>query len=105
MDEQLILDTAEAATPALRALAGEILEGEARHRGVSLDAADVLLRRAMGAPAAHITAAADQILGHLAAANGTVPPEQGIVAVLARAGAQLLMSGIELDWSAAQAQL
>jgi hypothetical protein len=104
VDEQLILDTAEAATPALRALAGEILEGEARHRGVSLDAADVLLRRAVGAPAEHITAAANQLLEQLAAAEEIILPEQGIVAVLARAAAQLLMSGIELDWSAAEAQ-
>jgi hypothetical protein len=54
MDEQLILDTAEAKAPALRALACGILEAEARHLGVSLDAADVLLRRAEGAcPACH----------------------------------------------------
>ena len=105
VDEQLILDTAEAAAPALRALARDILAAEARHRGVSLDAADVLLRRAVDAPAAHITAAADQLLEHQAAAKGIILPERGIVAVLARAGAQLLMSGIELDWSAAEAQL
>ena len=105
MDEQLILDTAEAAAPALRALAREILEAEARYRGVSLDAADVLLRRAVGAPAEHITAAANQLLEQLAAAEEIILPERGIVAVLARAGAQLLMSGIELDWSAAEAQL
>jgi hypothetical protein len=104
MDEQLILDTAETAAPALRALAREILEAGARHRGVSLDAADVLLCRTEGAPAVHITAAADQLLEHLAAAEGPTLPEQGIVAVLPRAGAQLLMSGIELDGSAAEAQ-
>jgi len=97
MDEQLILDTVEAAAPALRALAREILEAEAAHLGVSLDAADVLLRRAEGAPAMHVTAAAGQLLDHLAAIEGTTVPDQGIIAVLARAGAQLLMSGIELD--------
>ena len=63
MDEQLILDTAEAAAPALRALATEILQAEAAHLSVSLDAADVLLRRAEGAPAVHLTAAAGQLLG------------------------------------------
>jgi hypothetical protein len=104
MDEQLILNTAEAAAPALRALAREILEAEARHRGVSLGAAAVLLRRADGAPAAHITAAANQLLEHLAAIEGTTLPDQGIIAVLARAGAQLLVSGIELDGSVADAQ-
>ena len=56
MDEQLILDTAEAAAPALRALATEILQAEAAHLGVSLDAADVLLRRAGGAHALHVAA-------------------------------------------------
>ena len=97
MDEQLILDTAAAAAPALRALAREILQAEAAHLGVSLDAADVLVRRAEGAPTVHLTAAADQLLEHLAAIEGTPLPDQGILAVLARAGAQLLVSGIELD--------
>ncbi len=64
---------------------------------MSLNAADVLLRRAEGAPAVHLAAAADQLLGHLAAIEGTTVPDQGILAVLARAGAQLLVSGIELD--------
>jgi hypothetical protein len=96
MHEQLMLDTAEAAAPALRALAREILDAEAAHLGVSLDAADVLLRRTEGAPAMHITAAADQLLEHLAAIEGTALTDQGIIAVLLRAGAQLLVSGIEL---------
>ena len=97
MDEQLILDTAAAPAPALRALATEILQAEAARLGVSLDVADVLVRRAEGAPAVHVAAAAGQLLGHLAAIEGTTVPDQGIVAVLARAGAQLLVSGIELD--------
>ena len=97
MDEQLILDSVGAAAPALRALAAEILQAEAAHLGVSLDAADVLLRRAGGAPAVHITAAAGQLLEHLAAIEGTTLPHQGILAVLARTGAQLLVTGIELD--------
>ena len=45
----------------------------------------------------HLTAAAYQLLEHLAAIQGTTPPDQGIIAVLARAGAQPLASGIELD--------
>jgi hypothetical protein len=97
MDEQLILDTAAAAAPALRALARELLQAEATHRGVSLHPADVLLRRAEGAPAVYLTAAADQLLEHLAAIEGTTVLDQGIVAVLACAGARLLVSGIELD--------
>ncbi len=97
MDEQLILDTAAAAAPALRALATGILQAEAAHLGVSLDAADVLVRRAGGAPAVHVAAAAGQLLGHLAAIEGTTLPDQGVIAVLARAGARLLVSGIELD--------
>jgi hypothetical protein len=97
MDEQLILDTAAASAPALRALATEILQAEVAHLGVSLNAADVLLRRAEGAPAVHLTAAADQLLGHLAAIEGTTLPDQGILAVLVRAAARLLVSGIELD--------
>ena len=101
MDEQLILDTAEAAAPALRALAREILEVEAAHLGVSLATADVLARRAEGMPALHLIAAAGQLLEHLAAVEGTTLPDQGIIAVLARAGAQLLVSGIELDGIAA----
>jgi len=96
MHEQLILDTAEAAAPALKALARDILEAEARHLGVSLDVSDVLTRRAEGMPAVHITAAADQLLEHLAAIEGTTPADKGIIAVLARAGAQMLISGIEM---------
>jgi hypothetical protein len=57
----------------------------------------VLARRAEGTPAVHLTAAADQLLEHLAAIEGTAPADKGIIAVLARAGAQMLMSGIELD--------
>jgi hypothetical protein len=86
MDEQLTLDTAEAAAPTLRTLAREILQAEAAYLGVSLDAADVLVRRADGVPALHVAAAADQLLEHLAAIKGTILPDQGIVAVLARAG-------------------
>ena len=51
MHEQLILETAEAAAPALKALAAEILASTARGMGVSLDVGDVLLRRAEGTPA------------------------------------------------------
>ena len=48
-------------------------------------------------PSLQVAAPADQLLEHLAAIEGTTLPDQGILAVLARAGAQLLVSGIELD--------
>jgi hypothetical protein len=99
MHEQLILATAEAAAPSLRALARKILEAEAGHLGLPLDPGDVLDRRSGGAPALYLTAAAEQLLEHLAALEGTTPADQGIIAVLARAGAQMLMSGIEMDES------
>ena len=84
-------------SPGLKALATGILQAEAAYLEVSLNAADVLPRRAEGVPAVHLAEAADQLLGHLAAIEGTILPDQGILAVLARAGAQLLVSGIELD--------
>ena len=84
-------------SPGLKALATGILQAEAAYLGVSLNATDVLPRRAEGAPAVHLAEAADQLLGHLAAIEETILPDQGILAVLARAGAQLLVSGIELD--------
>jgi len=99
MHEQLILATAEAAAPSLRALARKILEAEAEHLGLLPDPGDVLDRRTGGAPALYLTAAAEQLLEHLAALEGTTPADQGIIAVLARAGAQMLMSGIEMDES------
>ena len=99
MHDQLILATAEAAAPSLRALAREILKAEAQHLGVSLDPGDVLARRAGGAPAPHRAAAAEQLLEHLAALEGTTPADQGVIAVLARAGAQMLMRAIEMDES------
>jgi hypothetical protein len=43
---------------------------------VSLDTADVLVRRAEGAPAVHLTAAADQLLEYLAAIEGTPLPDR-----------------------------
>ena len=45
----------------------------------------------------HITAAADQLLKHITAVEGIPAPDRGVIAVLVRAGAQLLVSGIELD--------
>ena len=68
-----ILDTAEAAAPARRTLARQLLEAEARHLGVSLEVGAPSARRAEGAPALHITAAADQLLEHLAVIEATVP--------------------------------
>ena len=105
MDIEVILGAAETGVPGLREAARRFLEDEARHMGVSLDVADVLLRRAEGIPAVHITAAAKQLLEHLAAVEGTALPDQGIIAVLARVGAQTFMSAVELDGADGKVQL
>ena len=76
----------EGPSPGLKALVTGILRAEAAYLGVSLNAADVLPRRAGAVPAVHLAEAADQLLGHLAAIEGTILPDQGILAVLARAG-------------------
>ena len=101
MDIEDILDAAETGVPGLREPARRFLEAvdKARHLDVPLDADSVMARRAEGVPALHLTAAADQLLEHLAAIEGITLPEQGIIAVLAHAGAQLLVSGIELAGS------
>jgi hypothetical protein len=66
---------------------------------VSLDPADVLLRRAAGGPEVHVMAAADELVTHLVASESNPPGEDSPVMVLARAGALALMSRIELDGS------
>jgi hypothetical protein len=60
VDLQLTPDEAE--PPALRDIAWRILTDTAAHVCVSLEAADVRLRRAEGVPVVHITAAADELL-------------------------------------------
>lgn len=53
---------------------------------MSLDAADVVLRRAEGAPAVHITAAAGRLLGHLVATEADRLGDNCALVVLARVG-------------------
>jgi hypothetical protein len=56
-----------------------------------------VLSLAPGYSRRRLQSAHGQLLEHLAAIEGTTVPDQGILVVLARAGAQLLVSGIELD--------
>ncbi len=67
---------------------------------MSLDPADVLLRRARGGSEVHIMAAAYELVTHLAATEADAPSEDNPLMVLARAGALALMSRIELDGAA-----
>lgn len=97
MDAGLIVYCAELEAPALRETARRFLEAEAARLGVSLDPADVLLRRAQGDSEMHIMAAARELVAHLAATGADPLAEDSPVMVLARAGALALMSRIELD--------
>lgn len=64
--------------------------------GVPLDTDSVTGRRAEGEPEVHVTAAAEELVKHLAAEPDAFGDESALM-VLARAGAQALMSAIELD--------
>jgi len=97
MDTGVILCAAELEAPSLRLTARRILETEARRFGISLDVGDVLLRRAEGGPELHVVAAAEELLVHLVAAGENTQADDSALLVLARAGAQLLVSAIELD--------
>jgi len=95
MDTGVILYAAQLEAPSLRLTARRILEAEARRFGVSLDTADVLLRLAAGEPELHVVAAAEELLAHLVAEANLLAGDSALL-VLARAGAQALMSAIEL---------
>ena len=97
MDIELLLDSAEIVTPALRDTARQILTATARQMDVSLEPADVLTRQAEGWPEVHITAAADELLTHLLGTGEDVlADEEGAFMTLARIGAQALMTRVEL---------
>ncbi len=96
MDIEVILDAAETRAPGLRDLARRFLEAEAGHLGVPLDAASVLARRAEGAPEVHVTAAADELVRHLAAGSDALADGNALMA-LARIGAQAMVTRAELD--------
>ena len=98
MDIELILDSAEVVTPALRDTARRILTATAGQMDVSLELTEVLARRAEGWPEVNITAAADELLTHLLAAGEDVlADEDGAFMTLARIGAQAIMTRAELD--------
>jgi hypothetical protein len=88
---------AKQARTALRHDAGRFLKSETARMGVSLEPADVLLRRAEGVPEAYIMAA-DELLRHLASGADPLSNDSGLV-VLAHAGALALLGKIELDMS------
>ena len=95
MDIGVIICTAELEAPELRETARRFLETEAARFGVSLETADVRLRRARGGSTVHVMAAADELVRHLGAAADTVGEDSPLV-VLARAGALALMNRVEL---------
>jgi hypothetical protein len=70
VDIELILDSAEIVTSALRDIARSILAATARHMDVSLEVSDVLVRWAEVWPEVHITAAADDLLTRPAGHRG-----------------------------------
>lgn len=98
MDIELILDVAVAEAPGLRDLARRFLESEAGHLGVPLDEASILARRAEGVPEVHVTAAADELVRHLAAQPGALSDGSALMA-LANVGAQALVTRAEMEKS------
>ena len=99
MDIEVILDAAEVNVPGLRDVARPFLKAEARHFDVPLDLASVVARRADGEPEVHIPGAADLLLEHLAATEADPLGDESALMALARAGAQALMTRIEMDES------
>jgi hypothetical protein len=95
MDIGVIVYTAELEAPELRDTARRFLESEAARFGVSLEPADVQLRRARGGSPMHVIAAADELVRHLGAAADPAGEDSPLV-VLARAGALALMNRVEL---------
>jgi hypothetical protein len=96
VDIELILDAAEAEMPGLRALARRFLEAEATRLGVPLDEASVLARHAEGVPEVYVTAAGDELVEYLAAQPDALGNDSALM-VLARAGAQAMVTSAEVD--------
>jgi hypothetical protein len=96
VDIEAILDAAETEAPGLRDLARRFLEADAAYLGVPLDRAIVLARRAEGGPEVHITAAADELVRHLAAQPDAIS-EGGALMALARVGALALVTRAEMN--------
>lgn len=78
-------------------LARRYLEAAALHLDVSLEPADVLARRAEGVPELHITAAADELVAHLADGGEDALADESTSMTLARIGAQAVMTRAEME--------
>jgi hypothetical protein len=97
MDVGVIVYCAELEAPALRETARRILQAQAARFGVSLEPAEVLLRRSRGRGSTmHVVAAGDELVRHLAATEADPLAEDGPLMVLARAGALALVSRVEV---------
>ena len=96
MDIEVILDAAESKAPGLRELARRFLEAEAQHLGVTLYLASVIARRTEGVPEVHIAGAADRLAEQLAAQRDALS-EDSTLMVLARAGAQAMVTRAEMS--------
>jgi hypothetical protein len=95
MDVGVIVYCAELEAPALRETARRILQAEAARFGVSLEPADVLLRRARGGSQMHVMAAGYELVRHLAASEADPLGKDSPLMVLARAGALALVNRVE----------
>jgi hypothetical protein len=85
--------------PSLRDLARRFYKAEPRHLDIPLDPLSVAVRRAEGEPPVNITATADELTKHHATEADPLADGSALM-VVARAGAQTLISGIESDGSA-----
>jgi hypothetical protein len=96
VDIEVILDAAESEAPGLRELARRFLEAEAQHLGVTLDLASVMARRTEGVPEMHIAGAADRLAQHLASRRDVLSEDSAFM-VLARSGAQAMVTRAEMN--------
>jgi len=96
MDIGVIVYCAELEAPALRQTARRILEAEAARFGVSLEPAEVLLRRGRSRSTMHVMAAGHELVRHLAATEVDPLAEDSPLMVLARAGALALVNRVEV---------
>jgi len=96
MDIGVIVCCAELEAPALRQTARRILEADAARFGVSLEPAEVLLRRGRSGSTMHVMAAGHELVRHLAATEVDPLAEDSPLMVLARAGALALVNRVEV---------
>ena len=96
MDIGVIVYCAELEAPGLRQTVRRILEAEAARSGVSLEPAEVLLRRGHSGSTMHVVAAGGELVRHLAATEADPLAEDSALMVLARAGALALVNRVEV---------